>query len=276
LGYYVEWDETYPLTEEQIEERASTHAAAIPVPARDAVISGEKRVTGQGAPGTAFTFSLAETGGTELTDTATRTGAGTFSFSLENLSRGVHTFVIAETGTAPENWKFDDAQFTVTVTVTADGEAPTVAYPDGDIVFTNAYAASVTNLTTPSAAPSASPETSPAETPTGTPTETPTETPSGTPTRTPTPPVTPTPNIPGATLVPTEDGGYEEFDEDGTPLGEWRYDPDTGEWIFDPYVPLGAIPGTGDSGAAVWMLVAVVAVCGAAFALTRKQLKTKN
>ena len=29
------------------------------------------------------------------------------------------------------------------------------------------------------------------------------------------------------------------------PLGEWRYDEDSGAWIFDPYVPLGTLPQTG-------------------------------
>ncbi|MDR2356116.1 MAG: hypothetical protein LBE16_07960 [Clostridiales Family XIII bacterium] len=36
------------------------------------------------------------------------------------------------------------------------------------------------------------------------------------------------------------------FDEDGVPLGEWRYDHETGEWIFDEFPPLsGLLPQTG-------------------------------
>ncbi|MDR3278116.1 MAG: LPXTG cell wall anchor domain-containing protein, partial [Oscillospiraceae bacterium] len=64
---------------------------------------------------------------------------------------------------------------------------------------------------------------------------------------------------------------YVEFDEDGTPLGEWSYDEDTGEWIFDPYVPLGDLPATGDSGAALWIALTAAASFAAAFLLTRKK-----
>jgi hypothetical protein len=36
------------------------------------------------------------------------------------------------------------------------------------------------------------------------------------------------------------------FDENGVPLGEWRYDPETGEWIFDEFPPLAdLLPQTG-------------------------------
>jgi LPXTG-motif cell wall-anchored protein len=35
------------------------------------------------------------------------------------------------------------------------------------------------------------------------------------------------------------------FDEDGTPLGEWRYDEPTDQWIFDEYPPLAELPQTG-------------------------------
>jgi LPXTG-motif cell wall-anchored protein/uncharacterized repeat protein (TIGR02543 family) len=60
-------------------------------------------------------------------------------------------------------------------------------------------------------------------------------------------------------------------DEDGTPQGEWRWDEETGEWIFDPFVPLGEPPDTGDNGAAVWMAVAAAALIGAAAFGTRKK-----
>jgi LPXTG-motif cell wall-anchored protein len=56
---------------------------------------------------------------------------------------------------------------------------------------------------------------------------------------------TPTPNTPGGTLVPNEDGGLVELGEDGTPQGEWRYDEESGEWIFEPIVPLVPLPQTG-------------------------------
>ena len=40
---------------------------------------------------------------------------------------------------------------------------------------------------------------------------------------------------------------YIEYDEDGVPLGEWRWDPDLEEWIFDEYIPLANMPQTGIS-----------------------------
>jgi LPXTG-motif cell wall-anchored protein len=72
------------------------------------------------------------------------------------------------------------------------------------------------------------------------------------------------------TLVPDGDG-YIEVGDDGAPLGRWEYDEDTGEWIFDPVVPLGEPPATGDNDAALWMALTVAAVFGAAAAVTRKK-----
>ena len=38
---------------------------------------------------------------------------------------------------------------------------------------------------------------------------------------------------------------YIEFDEDGVPLGEWHWDEDMEEWIFDEYPPpLAGLPST--------------------------------
>lgn len=62
----------------------------------------------------------------------------------------------------------------------------------------------------------------------------------------PTTPITPppVPTAPGNTLEPSENG-YIEFDENGTPLGEWTYDEELDEWIFDEFPPLGNLPLTG-------------------------------
>ena len=47
----------------------------------------------------------------------------------------------------------------------------------------------------------------------------------------------------------TPQGTYIEFGEDDTPLGEWRWDEDLEEWVFDEFPPpLGGLPATGDSG----------------------------
>lgn len=50
---------------------------------------------------------------------------------------------------------------------------------------------------------------------------------------------------PGTTLVYTEDGGFIEIDDEGTPIGIWTYDEDNDTWIFDEIVPLGGLPQTG-------------------------------
>ncbi|MDR1246804.1 MAG: isopeptide-forming domain-containing fimbrial protein [Clostridiales Family XIII bacterium] len=56
----------------------------------------------------------------------------------------------------------------------------------------------------------------------------------------------PDPSTPGHSIIPGGDGSYIELDENGGPLGEWRYDPDSGDRIFDEYPPLaGALPQTG-------------------------------
>lgn len=61
------------------------------------------------------------------------------------------------------------------------------------------------------------------------------------------PPFTPPPDMPGTVNVPTDDPYvFIVIDENGTPIGEWRYDPDEDVWIFEEYVPQGAYPKTGD------------------------------
>jgi hypothetical protein len=60
------------------------------------------------------------------------------------------------------------------------------------------------------------------------------------------PSVPPRPTAPGTILVPAGDGVYIEIGEDGTPLGEWRWDDPTDQWIFDEYPPLAdMLPQTG-------------------------------
>ncbi|MDR2296619.1 MAG: hypothetical protein LBD95_07470, partial [Clostridiales Family XIII bacterium] len=67
----------------------------------------------------------------------------------------------------------------------------------------------------------------------------------GTPVQPGTPDVPPVPYSPGGTLVPLDDGGFLEIDENGVPLGVWNYDEDEGAWIFDEEVPLALLPQTG-------------------------------
>ncbi|MDR2770817.1 MAG: hypothetical protein LBB57_02140, partial [Clostridiales Family XIII bacterium] len=53
------------------------------------------------------------------------------------------------------------------------------------------------------------------------------------------------PETPGRNVVPGENGVYIELDENGIPLGEWRWDEPTQQWIFDEYPPLADLPQTG-------------------------------
>jgi hypothetical protein len=57
--------------------------------------------------------------------------------------------------------------------------------------------------------------------------------------------VPPVPYYPGGSLIPLDDGGFLEIDENGVPLGIWEYDEDEGAWIFDEEVPLALLPQTG-------------------------------
>ncbi|MCL1819984.1 MAG: hypothetical protein FWG36_04925 [Oscillospiraceae bacterium] len=50
---------------------------------------------------------------------------------------------------------------------------------------------------------------------------------------------------PGHRVEYIDDEHFFEFDGD-VPLGEWHYDPDLDEWIFDEFIPLGALPQTGN------------------------------
>jgi LPXTG-motif cell wall-anchored protein len=75
-----------------------------------------------------------------------------------------------------------------------------------------------------------------------------------------------TPSRPGGSYVLSDNGNYIELDENGTALGEWRYDPDGEIWIFEEYPPPtanlnlgGSLPQTGQLN---WP-VPVLAVFGA-------------
>jgi hypothetical protein len=69
--------------------------------------------------------------------------------------------------------------------------------------------------------------------------------PPGTPVQPGAPGVPPVPYFPGSSLIPLDDGGFLEIDEDGVPLGIWEYDDDEEAWIFDESIPFAALPQTG-------------------------------
>jgi hypothetical protein len=85
------------------------------------------------------------------------------------------------------------------------------------------------------------------------------------------PNVPPVPGYYGSTLVPGENGTFIEIGEDGTPLGEWHWEPPPVEqWIFEEFPPLGNLPQTGATGAqqsanaAVCMILLLLTLAGAA------------
>jgi hypothetical protein len=77
------------------------------------------------------------------------------------------------------------------------------------------------------------------------------------------------------TLVPGDDGTFIEIGPDGTPLGEWHWDPVEEEWIFEEYPPLGDYPPTGDSSLIGWVVIGGVAAAGA-LAITVRERRKKH
>lgn len=162
--------------------------------------------------------------------TTKTTGAdGTASF--ENLESGL--YLVAQTGSV--NRYYDISPFLLSAPMS-----------DGTGWLYKIAAAPKTSPTPYQPPPPTPPEPTPTEPPEETPTEPPepTETPGST--ETPEPTETP---VPG----PTPDDGLilepppVPLDENGVPLGEWRWDPDLEEWILDEFPPLGDLnlPQTG-------------------------------
>ncbi|MDR3271071.1 MAG: hypothetical protein LBT32_06165 [Peptococcaceae bacterium] len=90
------------------------------------------------------------------------------------------------------------------------------------------------------------------------------------------PPTLP-PTTGGGELIPTDDGGFIYLDEDGTPLGEWRWDEETGEWIFEEYdvprgggAPLDSLPKTGGQTLPPGTYVLITALLLAALGIPRR------
>lgn len=70
--------------------------------------------------------------------------------------------------------------------------------------------------------------------------------------------VAPNPSLSGHIIVPSNDGIYLELDENGVPLGEWRWDNDTETWIFDEYAPMGMLPQTGGATPPPYMFLLLI------------------
>jgi hypothetical protein len=76
--------------------------------------------------------------------------------------------------------------------------------------------------------------------------------------------------------VPQSDGSFLEIGPDGTPTGEWHWDPDEEEWIYDEYPPAGDFPPTGDDSMLVWAVLGGAAAAGALVITARGRVKRKN
>ena len=85
--------------------------------------------------------------------------------------------------------------------------------------------------------------------------------------------VPPAPSERGNELVEQvdDDGNiyYMEFGDDGTPLGEWHYDTELSEWLFEEYAPpLSNMPDTGISSPAGLLLAALLLSLAGVYVMT--------
>ena len=211
-----------------------------PTPA-SATLGGTKivSVSGEGtAPAESFTFVLTTADGT-LVDTATCTGAGSFTFdALTYTQAGTYTYTITEQAGSAANWTYDNASYTATVTVSdVEGTltADVVYAQSGESVAAAAFTNTYTVLDVPVDPPVIPPDTPilPPDTPI---------LPPDTPILPPDTPEDPVdeikePNVPMGEL-PEEPA--DEIEEPDVPMGELP------EEIDDPDVPLGEAPKTGD------------------------------
>jgi hypothetical protein len=80
--------------------------------------------------------------------------------------------------------------------------------------------------------------------------------------------------VPENTVAPNDDGTYLELDSDGTPLGKWDWDDDSGRWVYEP-IPQGGIkvnPKTGERNALadVLMLAALLTAFAETLAIFKR------
>ena len=169
---------------------------------------------------------------------------------------GQHTFSNIPTGTYTVTESTSDRNITgytfSTVAVTGDGNV--TKGQTATLTVTNTYTPPTSSSPPPtSSSPPPSSSSPPPES-----SSPPPESSSPPPESSSPPPYIPPPYIPPPVVIPpppvptgemnslVEDGdGWLEFDEDGVPLGRWELDPETGEWIFDAFPPLGEMPQTG-------------------------------
>lgn len=113
-----------------------------------------KMVEGKNAPKERFTFVLKGKGGAPMPEDATgsrytvsRKGKGTVPLGSITFERpGTYVYTIYEVEGDDIDWTYDDAEYTLTITVEQDGDALTADYAlkkngkkAGKVVFTNVY-----------------------------------------------------------------------------------------------------------------------------------------
>ena len=140
-------------------------------PAVEATIEATKKLEGKELAADAYTFELKEKGA--VVATAKNTAEGKVAFVRSFEEAGTYTYTLVEKVGTEEGVEYDKTEYTVTVTVVADGQGlltAKVSYADGkEVVFTNKY-----TVPTPTPAPNPAPNNP-----------------------------TPTPNVPGTTPDPT-------------------------------------------------------------------------
>lgn len=113
-------------------------------------IGGAKQLSGRALNAGEFTFELLQ--GDQVIDTATNNADGSFTFSkdLPFEAEGTYTYAVREAAGSLGGVSYDDALYTVTITVTEDAEShalvPTVTYqldgkPVDAMTFCNTYTA---------------------------------------------------------------------------------------------------------------------------------------
>ena len=199
-------------------------------PAVEATIEATKKLEGKELAADAYTFELKENGA--VIAEAKNTAEGKVAFVRSFEEAGTHSYTLVEKVGTEEGVEYDKTEYTVTVTVVADGQGlltAKVSYADGkEVVFTNKY-----TVPTPTPEPNPSPN-NPGTTPDPAPTPNPAPNNPGT-TPDPAPTPDPTPNNPGTNPTPgTEptDPGKKEDPKQTPPATETKGKaelPNTGE-----------------------------------------------
>ena len=261
-----------------------------PIRTADAGIVAKKRVEGTTMTAGQFEFEL-RNAATGESVTAFNDANGDVKFpNLQFDIADTYNYTIKELTTSISGsgtWIFDTNVYRVSIEVAMDQAAgklkATVRYlGTADEATPPTFVNKYTPPSDPPPGVSPTPTPTPTDTPTTTPTPTdddddvdPTPTPSTTPE--PRPTTTPTPQTPPPPPDTPDPEPIIVFDDDGTPLGMWTWDEENEEWIFEEYVPLGALP-TGDTSVtpSLVLLAAVTLIAIAMLLLPRNKRKESD